>query len=386
MPDAVAECAAVTVPCHGERLAGDVVIVRRIAEESRLLCLVSDGLGHGVKANVLAELAAHMAVTYAAAGRDAASSAAAIRRTLPVCRERGLSYATLTIAEVGPDGTVNLSEYGNPTVIRCHGGAANAIHPDHIETGDGPGRDLRLSTLRLELGDRLVLTTDGVTQAGLGLPVGGWGEAGLARFCETSLADEPTADALATAVVAAARQRDGGQAADDISCAVIAWRHPRRLLVVTGAPYDDARDGELARAALEFDGRRAICGGTTADIVARELGFRIANETGPRDPEIPPTASLEGFDLVTEGMITLARTLDLLDGRAPMPARPNGASRLADLLLGSDLITFQVGTRLNAAHQDPSLPLELGIRRTLVRRLAQCLRERHAKTVEIAFV
>ncbi len=386
VPEAVAECAAVTLPRQGERLAGDVVIVRRIAEEGRLLCLVCDGLGHGVKANVLAELAAHMAVTYAAAGRDAASSAAAIRRTLPICRDRGLAYATLSIAEVAPDGVVNLSEYGNPAAIRARDEAAQALVPDRIEPGDGPGRDLRLTTLRLGLGDRLVLTTDGVTQAGMGLAAGAWNDSGLTGFCAEALRDDPCASALAGAVVEAARQRDGGQAQDDISCAVVAWRRPRRLLVVTGAPYDDARDGELARAALDFDGRRAICGGTTADIVARELGLRIANEAGPRDPEIPPAAILAGFDLVTEGMITLARTLELLEARAASPARPNAASRLAALLLDSDLITFQVGTRLNAAHQDPSLPRELGIRRTVVRRIAQCLRERHAKTVDLALV
>jgi len=96
---------------------------------------------------------------------------------------------------------------------------------------------------------------------------------------------------------------------------------------------------------------------------------------------------MEGVDLVTEGMITLAATQRLLEAGPPWPAgRDNGATRLADLLLDSDVIDFVVGTRVNGAHQDPSLPMELGIRRNLIRGLVAMLRDKYARQVDLRFL
>ena len=76
------------------------------------------------------------------------------------------------------------------------------------------------------------------------------------------------------------------------------------------------------------------------------------------DPAIPPMSVMEGADLVTEGIITLGRVAELLEGGGPgagdpkgADARQNGATRLIDLILDSDRITFLVGTKINDAHQ-----------------------------------
>lgn len=37
---------------QGERICGDVFLTRRIKEEKRTIVVLSDGLGHGVKANI----------------------------------------------------------------------------------------------------------------------------------------------------------------------------------------------------------------------------------------------------------------------------------------------------------------------------------------------
>ncbi len=63
---------------------------------------------------------------------------------------------------------------------------------------------------------------------------------------------------------------------------------------------------------------------------------------------------MEGFDLVTEGTLTLAEVLRLLEeGFAPEDMKPNPAVRLATMLLDSDIVRFVVGTRINEAHQGP---------------------------------
>ncbi|MDR2744092.1 MAG: serine/threonine protein phosphatase, partial [Desulfovibrio sp.] len=64
----------------------------------------------------------------------------------------------------------------------------------------------------------------------------------------------------------------------------------------------------------------------------------------------------------------------------------DAAARLRDLLLDSDFIEFMVGSRVNEAHLDPSLPVPLGNRRDLARRMARVLEEKYLKTVSLRFI
>jgi predicted XRE-type DNA-binding protein len=62
------------------------------------------------------------------------------------------------------------------------------------------------------------------------------------------------------------------------------------------------------------------------------------------------------------------------------------AVRLTKMLLDSDIVNFAVGTRINEAHQDPNIPVELGLRRTLVKRIAHLLESRHMKQTNIQYL
>ena len=88
---------------------------------------------------------------------------------------------------------------------------------------------------------------------------------------------------------------------------------------MTGAPFNRAHDKDLATMAERTPGRKVICGGTTANIVSRQLDRPIQIDLRqPRDPHVPPAARMEGFDLVTEGILTLGKVLRLLEeGFAP---------------------------------------------------------------------
>jgi hypothetical protein len=96
---------------------------------------------------------------------------------------------------------------------------------------------------------------------------------------------------------------------------------------------------------------------------------------------------MEGIELITEGTLTLGKVAELLErGQKPEMSRTSAASALVSILLDSDVINFIVGTRVNEAHQDPNLPVELDIRRNIVKRIATLLEEKYLKETHKRFI
>jgi hypothetical protein len=168
---------------------------------------------------------------------------------------------------------------------------------------------------------------------------------------------------------------------------VVYYRHPRRLLVITGPPFCKERDGELAERVRTFNGRKVICGGTTAGIVSRLLQRPVRMFLNQMDSEIPPASEMEGVDLVTEGTVTLAKVAEMLEHDGiKTGGRKNPVRDLVTLMLESDIVEFVVGTRINEAHQDPNVPVELDLRRNIIRRIASLLETRCLKECRLQFM
>jgi hypothetical protein len=375
---------------HGEDICGDAFVSRKLADEDRVVAVLSDGLGSGVKANILASMTATMALRFAVEGAEILQSADIMMSALPVCKERHISYATFTIVDTSIEGTTRVIEQGNPEFLLIRNGQALDVPCTEKSNPKWRDRRIRFYQVDTRAEDRLVVFSDGVSQAGMGterLPLG-WRVDGCRTFVQNVVHDEPRVSSrrLARMVVdEALRSEPGRLPGDDMTCAVLYFREPRRLLVLSGPPFDETRDHEMARMVDEFEGRTAVCGGTTADIVARELNRKITTELGTHDVGLPPTSRMHGLDLVTEGILTLTRAARLLEGDQA-PDAGNGAARLVHLLRESDQIRFQVGTRINEAHQDPALPVDLDIRRNIVKKIARLLEEKYLKEVEIDYV
>ena len=88
--------------------------------------------------------------------------------------------------------------------------------------------------------------------------------------------------------------------------------YERKLLICSGPPYEEEKDRELAAKVTGYNGKVILCGGTTSDIVARELNRKIVDELIFEDPDLPPESFMEGIDLVTEGILTLQKVNELL--------------------------------------------------------------------------
>lgn len=379
----------------GQAACGDVFLSQKLDGGERIVSVLADGLGSGIKASVLAHLTATMAARYVSEDADIARAARTILDTLPVCSNRQIAYSTFTIVDMNRQGETHIVDYDNPPFLLIREGELVPVPQTQMHLPTSTGRDavIREARFTARPGDRIVICSDGITQAGVGqraTPMG-WGSDAEAAFLKELLGEYPTISArqLSRAVVQKAMSLDGHRAKDDASCGVIYFRKPREVLVFTGPPVNRAMDKELVRLALAFPGRKVICGGTTAAILSRELGRPLDMDLLDLDldAEVPPVSQMEGFDLVTEGVVTLALTARLLEEHDnPERLKLNAATRLASLFLDCDIIHFIAGTRINEAIQDPSLPQELDIRRNILRRLKQVLSGKFLKEVKVRFV
>ena len=376
-----------------ERICGDHFLSKRIYEENRIIAVLSDGMGHGVKAAMLSTLTATMALNLTEEHKDVQRIAEIIMNTLPVCSERKMSYSTFTIVDIEIDGYTRILEYDNPQTIILRG---NKILDPGWQTitlvsEKNAGKELRTCSFVPQKEDRIVFCSDGVAQSGMGgtkYPFG-YGQENMAKYMQELITSDKTISGaqLAAKMVNMAVMNDNYHPKDDTSCAVIYFREPRRLLICTGPPYEETKDTELAEVVKAFDGKKIICGATTGDIISRELGVPIIDSFEFDDTDLPPVSFMDGIDLVTEGILTLGKVSEILKNHSQKYKLGKGpADQIVRLLLDSDDIHFIIGTRINIAHQDPSLPVELEIRRTVVRRIARLLEDKFLKEVTMNFI
>ncbi len=383
---------------HGQKIGGDVFLLSRNPDSNQIVSTLSDGLGSGVKANVLASLTAHMAHRLSFSPIDLSHSAEIIMNTLPVCKERKISYSTFTIADIryGEDMeniAVNLVEYDNPPSLRFSGAEPVTWTRSRTELqreGAFKKEVIAHSMFHLEVGDRLIMFSDGVTQSGLGssMPLG-WRQDGVRKFVSEEITKDPDISSreLSRAIVQKAYSLDGLSSKDDITCVVIYIRRPRRTLIVTGPPFTKEADEILGEKIKAFDGRKIVSGGTTAQIVSRLLGKKLTLDLSSWSKDVPPASKMEGIDLVTEGMLTLSRVTTILEKKLNPSDLPNDpAKKFVEMLLDSDQVHFIVGTKINEAHQDPNIPVEIGIRRTIIGRLTKALEEIYLKETSLEYL
>lgn len=105
-----------------------------------------------------------------------------------------------------------------------------------------------------------------------------------------------------------------------------------------------------------------------------------------------PIAYIEGIDLVTEGVMTLNRTLKLLEQYTKSEEvdeaffkkleEKNGAAMLTRLLIEgcTDLHLF-VGRALNSAYQNTEMSFNLGIRQSLVDQIQKVMEDMGKRVV-----
>lgn len=390
MNDLCADIGYKSINHAGEQLCGDHVDIVEQGEDSFVIVL-ADGLGSGVKASILSTLTSKIISTMLADGLTLEDCVAAIAATLPICSVRGVAYSTFTIIHLIDNMEAELIQYDNPHVILIRNGE-NYEYP-RAEMNIG-GKTIFKSVIKLCENDIFIAMSDGCPHAGLGSAYNfGWKREDIISFMETMSCVGYTAKTLSTILIDECDKLYGGKPGDDATACVARIRKREPMNLLFGPPSN--RDDANRMMALFFskEGKHIVCGGTTSSIAAKYLGKPVKASLSFEASDVPPTAEIEGVDLVTEGVLTINKVLsyakDYLSNNETYEQwsvqKRDGASMICRLLFEEATdINFFVGRAINPAHQNPDLPINFSIKMNLVQELSECL-HKMGKRIKISY-
>ena len=367
---------------YQEELCGDKVEILKTGDSD--IVILADGMGSGVKANILATLTSKILGTMLREGAAIESCVETIARTLPVCKVRKVAYATFSILQIFHSGQAYLAEFDNPSCVFIRDGK---ILDYPYKVREIEGKKIHEYRFQVKKNDCFVLMSDGVIYAGAGsiLNMQGWTWEAMAEYTLQCTKKTLSASRLAVLLSQACDELYEERPGDDTTIAVARVIERRIVNIFTGPPKDKADDDRLMHEFMRSEGKKVVSGGTSSNIAARFLGKEIITRADSADPDVPPAAEIEGIDLVTEGVLTLGKCLKLLKKYAngefdeeffdELDA-DNGASRLAKLLIEecTELNLF-VGTSVNKAHKNSELSFDLSMRMNLVEQLIRIMKQ-----------
>ena len=371
---------------YGEELCGDNVACTVNGDYTTLV--LADGLGSGVKANILSTLTSKILCTMAANEIDIYECVETIIQTLPVCAERGVAYSTFSIIHVNKEGKGELFEFDNPEAIYYHNGKCQNFEREEL---DVCGKRVYRSELNLEENDIILVMSDGTIHAGIGMILNfGWERPQIMEHLDNNIKPEMSARAVACMLAAACNDLYADKPGDDTTVAAVRIRQRLDVNIMVGPPVDKEKDDYYIKNFLEGHSKKIVCGGTSSTIVARYLKTELKTSFDFPDKDVPPIGYIKGIDLTTEGVLTLRKLLQLsekyvsIDDLTPKTfTKQDGASLLADFLFEKAThITFFVGQSVNVAHQ--GLPIDTTMKLKLVEKITENLRKM-GKIVELNY-
>ncbi|MBU9735503.1 SpoIIE family protein phosphatase [Diplocloster agilis] len=370
-----------------EELCGDKVEIIKTADSD--IAILADGMGSGVKANILATLTSKILGTMFQNGASIEDAVETIVKTLPICQVRKVAYATFSILQIFHNGEGYLVEFDNPECVLIRDKKLMDIPFTHREL---EGKDIREWRFQVQMGDCFVLMSDGVVYAGAGEILNlGWTRDSMAEYALKCMKTTTSASRL-TAMLSKACDDLYLQKPGDDTTVCVTRVIPRRLVsIFTGPPEDPDDDRKLMEQFMSEAGCKVVCGGTSANIAAKYLDKPVVTQIQNTSSDVPPMAEIEGMDLVTEGIITMNKALKLLRQYVRDEVdvdfflaldEDNGAARLAKILIEecTELKLF-VGKAVNQAYD---ATMDLDLRMNLIGQLKSVV-EQMGHRVEIIY-
>ncbi|MCC5909613.1 MAG: SpoIIE family protein phosphatase [Clostridiaceae bacterium] len=363
-----------------EELCGDKVEV--VHTDESVIIILADGLGSGVKANILATMTTKIAGTMLKEGASIYETIDTIANTLPMCNVRKLAYSTFSIIKIQRDGKAYVIEYDNPPMFFTRNHKLMEIHKKEIVINE---KKIMESHITFKEGDTLTLVSDGVIHAGVGGILNlGWQWENVADYLVKQVAREKCAKGISTGLMETCKYLYNGMPGDDTTVVTVKIRKPETIDLFTGPPEDETIDATIIKDFMK-KGRtkKVVCGGTAAKIVARELNQEVIVDLASMTKEVPPMAKIEGIDLVTEGVLTLSKVVEKIKKYSDYSTNgytienlngKDGASNLARVLIEDCThLNLWVGKAINPAHQNPDLPIDLSIKLQVINELSKLM-------------
>ena len=366
-----------------EILCGDRVEILKTGDSD--IMILADGMGSGVKANILSTLTSKILGTMFLNGATLEECVDTIVETLPVCQVRQVAYSTFSILQVYHNGDAYLVEFDNLGCIFIRDGRLMPI-PQNLREIDG--KKINEFRFQVKKGDALILMSDGTIHAGVGQLLNfGWLWDDIAAYAVKEYGKTISAVRLASSICQACDELYMFRPGDDTTVACMRIIDSKPVHMMTG-PAQNPEDDERMVADFMSDptAKTIVCGGTSSTIVSRVLKKPLDVSLDYVDPDIPPIAYMDGIDLVTEGVLTLNRVIRLLRRYVKKESvvedffeeldKPNGASMVAKMIIEDCTeIHLYVGKAVNSAYQNPGIPFDLGIRQNMVDQLKAVLED-----------
>lgn len=348
-----------------EELCGDHVEISN-NEYSKIIVL-SDGLGSGVKANILSTLTSNICSTMLRLGSNIIEVLETLEKTLPVCKVRGLSYSTFTIVQLFLDGRVYIVEFDNPKVVYLRNGELVDLQERKITFKN---KQITEYTTQYQKGDVISVFSDGVVHTGIGKEIYlGWQWDNVVQGLKSLSKTSKTAKTISKEIIDICNIFSGYEPGDDTTCVVIKIRDIEQVNLFSGPPKEKETDESLIKDFNRSYGKKIICGGTAANIYARITNKIIETDITNFDGIVPPYATIEGVDLVTEGVLTINKCIEIIESYLSgdfdysILTLDNGASKLANMLIHECThLNVLIGNAINPAHQNPFFPEDLNIK------------------------
>ena len=370
---------------HSETLCGDWFKV--FENPDRKIIVLSDGLGSGVKANILSTLTSTILGTMLYKNMPLDECIETVATALPMCKERRLAYSTFTVLEI-TKGQAYLVQYDNPSAIILREGK-NLSYNYNVHFANE--KEIHESRIILQKDDIIVLMTDGVTNAGIGkLTQNGWQHSEIIEFLERLDTKQMSAVHIAAQIVNCSLTLSEDSLDDDATVFVVKIRSRVVVNMLVGPPENKEDDNKVLKLFFSKNGKTVVCGGSTASVVSKYLNkpMRVIQDSG--NEEIPDMALIEGVDYVTEGIITLKKVVELIESCSKNPMcclniskSRDPASLLAILLIEEATdVNIYFGMSENVAHQGTDVDFDTKL--ALIKELEECLNEM-GKSVKISF-
>ncbi|MBE9488499.1 MAG: SpoIIE family protein phosphatase [Bacteroidetes bacterium] len=378
--------------CHfGEVICGDTFLSQITKSGDESIAVLADGLGHGVKANVLSTLTASMAINNEYGFSDIKSLAYNIVNTLPVCSKRKVSYSTFSIVKINHKTKKALIiEYDNPRALIYREDKIIEVssYLCEVERENYRPQKIYKSEFDIQTGDRIVLMSDGVTHSGINVEKYkfGWGRDNVSNFVSDKILKDKniSSKSLSNAILIQAVNNEKSVTFDDISCAVITIRKPKKAIIVSSLPQNNDKNSFLSNRITSFEGKKMIWGYHTASIISNVSGNSIKKDFLSDDIDIPPMWHIKGIDVVSECMKTINKVYNVLNHSDSFYKQKGGAFNIVKTLLESDSIHFVIGK--NNKEQNDSQVQDFILEKNMMKNIYNLLENQYQKAVTIEYV